>query len=597
MEDRKLPSNLAKNVQLHHLLDSDRNHSAYDHRGGDERECRGLAKSEGSSNSSDEDLQLCDNLQRQLLMYLAENPGTTRKFSPNPDMVVFPNSELHHGVQEDVSVMTLTSDFTGPLPSSLQNTHLTLTDTPFAPSSAERPAGTLKTTAAAAVTLSVGGWPWPAITEDDDDDDDDDDDAQDKTLDAGEGITQMIDDDSAQELPTSMLAAVKLNIEADNQEKRAAAAVARSMVETTDKDHAPPAPSNLMDFEVHKGDSIMKKATKRTNTTLSDDKPPSKGMEVISLSFTPPPTYKVWLLPPVEKSYSKNSINLGMYLHDESQSSIEFTFDLSSDNPVHVAQEMAKMLDEVPYDDVGEICTAIKNAVQEARMKLNQGVLAYDTAVSDADLARKLGEASVTENQINPCSTISDQCNLASNRVPSLLAEQGGANSNVGIRSRFGSAVHPPAEDNALNGVPNDAVLNIRTAISDAVREARMEQNQGTLMQQSTFDTLLAMQLQFIEDAGIRGRNRDVDIHPWARRAVDPPTDDNARAATEEEGVVSVSAGTILEADCERDSAIVLVATLVEDEEIYLATRVTPPEPKCPWWKRRRSKLFRRKAA
>jgi hypothetical protein len=109
-------------------------------------------------------------------------------------------------------------------------------------------------------------------------------------------------------------------------------------------------------------------------------------MEVISLSFTPPPTYKVWVLPPVvidwvEKSYSKNSINLGMYLHDESQSSIEFTFDLSSDNPVHVAQEMAKMLDEVPYDDVGEICTAIKNAVQEARMKLNQGVLAYyDTA-------------------------------------------------------------------------------------------------------------------------------------------------------------------------------------------------------------------------
>ena len=341
----------------------------------------------------------------------------------------------------------------------------------------------------------------------------------------------------------------------------------------------------------------MKKATKQTNTTLSDDKPPSKGMEVISLSFTPPPTYKVWLLPPVEKSYSKNSINLGMYLHDESQSSIEFTFDLSSDNPVHVAQEMAKKLDEVPYDDIGKICTAINNAVQEARMKLNQGVLAYDTAVSDTDLARKLGEASVTKNQINPCSTISDQCNLASNRVPSLLAEQGGANSDVGIRSRFGSAVHPPAEDNALNGVPNDAVLNIRTVISDAVREARMEQNQGTLMQQSTFDTHLAMQLQFIEDAGIRGRNRDVDIHPWARRAVDPPTDDNARVATEEEGVVSVSAGTILEADCERDSAIVLVATLVEDEEIYLATRVTPPEPKRPWWKRRRSKLFRRKAA
>ena len=110
------------------------------------------------------------------------------------------------------------------------------------PSQAEQPTGTLKTTASTAVTLSVGGWPWPAITEDDDDDDDDDDDAQDQTLDAGKGITPMIDDDSVQELPTSMLAAVKLTIEAYNQEKRAAAAVARSMVETTDKDHAPPLP-------------------------------------------------------------------------------------------------------------------------------------------------------------------------------------------------------------------------------------------------------------------------------------------------------------------------------------------------------------------
>jgi hypothetical protein len=114
----------------------------------------------------------------------------------------------------------------------------------------------------------------------------------------------------------------------------------------------------------------------------------------------------------------------------------------------------------------------------------------------DADLARKLGEASVTKNQINPCSTISDQCNLASNRVPSLLAEQGGTNSDVDIQFRFGRAVHPSAEDNALNGVPNDAVLIIRIAISDAVREARMEQNQGTLMQQSTFDTLLSSKLQ-----------------------------------------------------------------------------------------------------
>ena len=48
------------------------------------------------------------------------------------------------------------------------------------------------------------------------------------------------------------------------------------------------------------------------------------------------------------------------------------------------------------------------------------------------------------------------------------------------------------------------------TLLASKLREARLEQNQGTLilMQQSTFDTLLAMQLQFIEDADILAANQ-----------------------------------------------------------------------------------------
>ncbi len=53
-----------------------------------------------------------------------------------------------------------------------------------------------------------------------------------------------------------------------------------------------------------------------------------------------------------------------------------------------------------------------------------------------------------------------------------MLAEQGGRNRDVDIHSRLERAVHPPADDNALNGVTDDAVLKIRTGISDAAREA-----------------------------------------------------------------------------------------------------------------------------
>ena len=77
MEDRKLRSNSAKSVKLdsHRLLDSERNHSAYDYLGGEEMEGNksssvpSLVKRGGSSNSSDEDLQLVDSLQSQPLVY------------------------------------------------------------------------------------------------------------------------------------------------------------------------------------------------------------------------------------------------------------------------------------------------------------------------------------------------------------------------------------------------------------------------------------------------------------------------------------------------------------------------------------------------
>ena len=501
----------------------------------------------------DNHVHLC-NLQILKATHILENTQEPVKFVPGLQGVTTSAELQLVNTHDDLSVMTPDTCFRSigsgstrtieTKKTTSQRSRLVANDEETPP-----PAGKVKTAAATAVTLLGGGWPWPAITEDDNDND---------------------DDDSLPDFHTSLL----------SMDLTLRAAVARSMAETTNED-TPPTTSNLMDFEVYKGDSMMKKVTKQTNTTVSDDKPPSKRMEVISLSFPPPPTYKVWVLPPavidgVEQSYSNNSINLGMYLRDDS---IEFPFDLLSDNPVHVAQEMAKELDEVPYDDVGEICTAINDAVQEARMKLSQGMLAYEAAVYDANLAIKLGEASGTKNQINPTSTFSDQGNLASNRLPSFLAEQGGRDCDIDIRSCLGRAVHPPAEDNALNGVPNYAVLKNRTAISDAAREARMDQNPWTIMQQSTFDTILAGQLQFIEDAGILAAN--VDIHTCARRAVDPPAEDNARVVTEVKGV----------------AIRVPVATLVEDEEIYLATCVTPPEPNHPWWNRCRSILFRRKAA
>ncbi len=347
-------------------------------------------------------MQLGDNLQKQIAEFIAKNPDKTLKFFPNPAGIVFPNSELRlDGVQEEFSVLTLPSDFTGPLPSSLQNTHLTLTVTPSAPSAAEKHTGTVKAAAAAAVTLSVGGWPWPAIIEDDDDYD-----PHIPIVDeeinqmVGRKNTENIDDESVPELRSSNLA-VKLVIEADNEGKGAAAAVAGSMVETADEG-APPATSNSLDFEEHGGDWA--------NTTLSGDKPPANGMEVISLSFTPPPAYKVWVLPPAvvdggDKPHSNNAINLALTLHDKSQ--IEFSFNLLYDDPLNVAQEM-ETLGLIPYDAgpdaVCKISTAIDDAVQEARMKLNQGMLAYDATVYDS-LARKLAEAS---------DTISDRGNLKS---------------------------------------------------------------------------------------------------------------------------------------------------------------------------------------
>ncbi|KAL3817124.1 hypothetical protein ACHAXA_009955 [Cyclostephanos tholiformis] len=147
----------------------------------------------------------------------------------------------------------------------------------------------------------------------------------------------------------------------------------------------------------------MKKVTvlMGRGTALTNNEPPAKEMEVISLSSTPPPTalaitspssvikdsdtsnlgsslpYKVWAVPPAvidggNKPYPNNTINLALTLPDVSQTTIEFTFDLVDDDPVQIAREMVTELDEVPDDAVLEISTAISAVAREARMKQNQ---------------------------------------------------------------------------------------------------------------------------------------------------------------------------------------------------------------------------------
>jgi hypothetical protein len=157
--------------------------------------------------------------------------------------------------------------------------------------------------------------------------------------------------------------------------------------------------------EMPENEANMKKVTvlMGRGTALSDDEPPAKEMEVISLSSTPPPAaliispnpppnivmdaetsklgsslpYKVWAVPPPvidggNKPYPNNAINLALTLPDVSQTTIEFTFDLVDDDPVQVAREMVTELDEVPDDAVLEISTAISAVAREARMKQNQ---------------------------------------------------------------------------------------------------------------------------------------------------------------------------------------------------------------------------------
>jgi hypothetical protein len=154
--------------------------------------------------------------------------------------------------------------------------------------------------------------------------------------------------------------------------------------------------------EMPENEANMKKVTvlMGRGTALSDDEPPAKEMEVISLSSTPPPAaliktppnivrdaetsslgsslpYKVWAVPPAvidggNKPYPNNAINLALTLPDVSQTTIEFTFDLVDDDPVQVAREMITELDEVPDDAILEISTAISAVAREARMKQNQ---------------------------------------------------------------------------------------------------------------------------------------------------------------------------------------------------------------------------------
>ncbi|KAL7473707.1 hypothetical protein ACHAXS_014200 [Conticribra weissflogii] len=98
-------------------------------------------------------------------------------------------------------------------------------------------------------------------------------------------------------------------------------------------------------------------------------------VETISLNSTV--HYKVSALPKDEvldgsKPYPNDTINLALTLPDESQTTIEFEFDLVNDDPVQVAREMVTELDEVPEDAVLDISEAISGVARQARMKQNQ---------------------------------------------------------------------------------------------------------------------------------------------------------------------------------------------------------------------------------
>lgn len=158
--------------------------------------------------------------------------------------------------------------------------------------------------------------------------------------------------------------------------------------------------------EMPENEANMKKVTvlMGRGTALDEGEPPAKEMEVVSLSSTPPPAsiktnstlqrsvseaetsslgsipqYKVGAVPPVasldtngNKPYPEDEINLAITLPGESQTTIEFDFDLVNDDPVQVAREMVTELDEVPDDAVLGISEAISGVARQARMKQNQ---------------------------------------------------------------------------------------------------------------------------------------------------------------------------------------------------------------------------------
>jgi len=120
-------------------------------------------------------------------------------------------------------------------------------------------------------------------------------------------------------------------------------------------------------------------------TTLESIAPPNvvkaplsrnvSEVETISLNSTV--HYKVSALPKGEvldgsKPHPNDTINLALTIPDESQTTIEFEFDLVNDDPVQVAREMVTELDEVPDDAVLDISEAISGVARQARMKQSQ---------------------------------------------------------------------------------------------------------------------------------------------------------------------------------------------------------------------------------
>ena len=146
---------------------------------------------------------------------------------------------------------------------------------------------------------------------------------------------------------------------------------------TTSKNASTPEQTEDQFDGMQQNEANMKKVTvlMGRGTTLEDDDSPRKDTPEVQNAV--PLQYKVAAVPRLDtvdgtEPYPSDEINMALTLPDESQTTIEFEFDLVNDDPVQVAKEMVTELEEVPDCAVLDISGAISSVARDARMKQNQ---------------------------------------------------------------------------------------------------------------------------------------------------------------------------------------------------------------------------------